>query len=611
MALYEKLSKPGSLWFESTASEARHGDSLFFSEPLETLTLHTGDDIAAWFDRLESRLDAGFCLAGWLGYEAGYLLDPALSALASAGADRRELLGWFGVYRRPERFSREAVEAADAEAATRSCAVAGLRFEFDEAEYCRKIERLRAEIAAGNVYQVNFTGRCRFSFDGAVEALYVTMKRRQPSPWSAFLNTGDRHILSFSPELFFVRDGRQIETMPMKGTAPRREQADDDLAEKAGLSKCEKNRAENLMIVDLVRNDLGRICSTGSVRASELFETQSYPTLHQMVSTVRGELRAETRLHALFRALFPSGSVTGAPKMRAMQLIGELEKSPRGVYTGAVGFMLPEGRMAFNVAIRTIELQGRNGLYGTGSGIVWDSEPRAEFRECMLKTRILSDLVPPSAPVVPGIFETLQWNGGEILLLADHLDRLVSSASALGFAFDRNTIAAALSSKARELRSLSNRHRVRLTLHRDGSVTIVSEPFSLDPSGKPVRLCIAAKRVDSRDLLLRHKTVVRERYDRAFREALDNGFGEALFLNERDEVTEGAISNILVRIDGRWFTPPESCGLLNGVFRRYLLRTRPWIVQKAITLDELRRAEIVLLCNSLRGIRQAEIVFTA
>lgn len=607
MALYDQLSRPGSLWFESTAPDARHGDSLFFFDPLETLTLHAGDSVVAWFDALESRLDAGFCLAGWLGYEAGCLLDPALSALASAEADR-ELLGWFGVYRRPERFSREAVEAEDAAAARRSCEVSALDFEFSEAEYCRKIDRLRAEIAAGNVYQTNFTGRCRFTFEGAPEALYVAMKRRQPSPWSAFLNTGERVVLSFSPELFFVRSGCQIETMPMKGTAPRRERREDDLAEKAGLARCEKNRAENLMIVDLLRNDLGRICATGSVRASGLFETQSYPTLHQMVSTVRGELRPATRLHALFRALFPSGSVTGAPKVRAMQLIGELEQSPRGVYTGAVGFMLPEGRMAFNVAIRTIELQGRSGLYGTGSGIVWDSDPRAEYRECMLKTRILSDLVPPAASSVPGIFETMQWNGWEFLLAGDHLARLASSASALGFAFDRSAIAAALSDKAESLRALGGRHRVRLALHRDGGVSITSEPFSLDQSGQPVRVCIAAERVDSGDPLLRHKTVARERCDHAFREAQEKGFGEALFLNERGEITEGAISNVLARIGGRWLTPPESSGLLNGVFRRYLLRTRPWITEKAITLDELRRADMALICNALRGVRRAEIL---
>ncbi|MBN1928956.1 MAG: aminodeoxychorismate synthase component I [Chlorobiaceae bacterium] len=606
MALYDELSRPGSLWFESTCPDARYGDSLLFTDPLEIMTLHSGDDAPAWFAQLESRLDRGYALAGWLGYEAGCLLDPALAGCAWPDDDRTPL-GWFGVYRAPERIGPERIGAEDELAAARNYRVSGFGFELGEAEYCQRIDRLREEIAAGNVYQVNFTGRCRFSFDGSPEALYVAMKRRQPSPWSAMLNTGDRLVLSFSPELFFVRQDRVIETMPMKGTAPRMARPEEDRAVREGLSRCEKNRAENLMIVDLLRNDLGRVCVTGSVQAAGLFETQTYPTLHQMVSTVRGELRPATRLHDLFRALFPCGSVTGAPKVKAMQLIGELERSPRGVYTGAVGFMLPGGRTAFNVAIRTIELQGRSGVYGTGSGIVWDSSPRQEYRECMLKTAILSGLAEPDAGSPPGIFETLQWNGWEYLLLDDHLDRLTSSAHALGIDSDRSAILESLSGKALELRQLGGRHRVRLTLGGNGVVTVGSEPFVFDTSGKPVRVCIARERADSRDPLLRHKTTAREQYDQALKEATERGFGEALFLNERGELTEGAISNLLLRLDGRWFTPPETSGLLNGVFRRYLLRTRPWITERTLTLDDLRRAEMVLICNALRGLRRAEV----
>lgn len=606
MALYEQLSRPGALWFESSCPDERYGDSLFFSDPAEMLPLFSGDDFVAWSGRLESKLAQGYSLAGWLGYEAGYLLDPALADCVSS-AGERTLLGWFGVYEAPERFERKVIEAEDAAALEKKYMISGFGFELGEDEYCRRIDRLREEIAAGNVYQVNFTGRCRFSFDGAVEALYVAMKRRQPSPWSAWLNTGERVVLSFSPELFFVRDGQEIETMPMKGTAPRRERPEDDLAEKAGLSMCEKNRAENLMIVDLLRNDLGRICTTGSVQTSGLFETQTWPTLHQMVSTVRGVLREELPLHDLFRALFPSGSVTGAPKVKAMHLIRELESSPRGVYTGSVGFMLPDRRMAFNVAIRTIELQGRQGLYGTGSGIVWDSVPHQEYLECMLKTRILSGLV---SEEVPGLFETLFWIGGQYLLLEEHLERLASSASALAFPFDPAAVRVALEREDGLLWKRGGTHRVRLTLQRDGCLAVASEPFTQDFSGRPVRLSLAAERVDSRDPLLRHKTILRERFDRAFNDALEQGYGEVLFLNERNEITEGAIGNILVRLDGRWYTPPESCGLLNGVFRRYLLRTRPWISEKPVTLDELLRADSVLICNALRGVRQASVVVT-
>jgi para-aminobenzoate synthetase/4-amino-4-deoxychorismate lyase len=602
MGLYNRLSRPGSLWFESTCADARYGDSLFFSDPVETLPLAYGEDAGAWFRRLESWLERGFCLAGWLGYEAGCSLDPVQSS-CSWPSDSQGLLGWFGVYARPERFDRETVAAEDVLASSGRSRVSDLVFELTEKEYLDRIALLREEIASGNVYQVNFTGRCHFAFDGSVEALYVAMKRRQPSPWSAYLNTGDRVLLSFSPELFFSSDGSQIETMPMKGTAKRGVSPEDDRAEKARLASCEKNRAENLMIVDLVRNDLGRICKTGSIEATGLFETQTYPTLHQMVSTVRGELRKDAGLYGLFRALFPSGSVTGAPKVKAMNLIRSLEKSPRGVYTGAVGFMLPGGRMAFNVAIRTIELSGGTGVYGTGSGIVWDSDPRQEYRECMLKARILFD----RAAEESGLFETILWNG-TFLLLGDHLERLASSAFALGIDCDITEVLEALDEMEKGLSNTEGKYRVRLTLDRDGRVAVVAEPFMPDSPERAVRVCIATEPVDSTDPFIRHKLTRRERFDRALREALENGCQEVLFLNERDEVTEGAISNVIVRIEGIWYTPPESCGLLNGVYRRYLLRTRPWIRQKAISLDELRRAEMLLICNALRGIRRAELM---
>ncbi len=601
MGLYERLSRPGSLWFESSSPDARYGDSLFFSDPVETLPLFSGDDIGEWFGRLEARLERGFCLAGWLGYEAGCALDSAFAGCARPSADQG-LLGWFGVYARPERFDREAIVAGDALVSEEGYRISNLGFELTEQEYLDRLDILKEEIASGNVYQVNFTGRCRFHFDGSPEALYVAIKRRQPSPWSAYLNTGERVVLSFSPELFFLREGSSIETMPMKGTAPRGASPEEDCLEKRRLAGCEKNRAENLMIVDLLRNDLGRICKTGSIKASGLFETQTYPTLHQMVSTVRGELKADTSLQKLFGALFPSGSVTGAPKLKAMNLVRSLEKSPRGVYTGAVGFMLPGGRMAFNVAIRTIELSGDAGVYGTGSGIVWDSDPHQEYRECMLKARILSDRVDE----VPGIFETILWNGG-YLLLDDHLERLASSAAALGFDCDMTAVQAALSGQDKGLWSVGGRHRVRLTLDSDGRVYAGAEPFTPDTSDRPVRVCIASERVDSEDPLIRHKITRRDRYDRGFQEALEKGFQEALFLNERQEVTEGAISNVIVRIDGNWYTPPESCGLLNGVYRRYMLRTRPWIRQRVISLEELCRADILLICNALRGVRRAEL----
>ncbi len=599
--LYERLEAPGTMWFEASGPDERHGDSLLFSDPLEVLPLYGGDDIRAWFTRLESWLERGCCLAGWLGYEAGAFMDPALSGCAWPDPEPG-LLGWFAAYRQAERVDREAVVSADQAAAAGRFNVSGLEFDLAGQEYIDRIAAIREEIAAGNVYQVNFTGRFRFGFEGRPESLYEAMKRRQPSAWSAFLNTGERIVLSFSPELFFTVDGSSIETMPMKGTAPRGHTPAEDLAEKDRLSGSEKNRAENLMIVDLLRNDLGRVCRPGSVETSGLFETRTWPTLHQMVSTVRGELCKGTGLFGLFSAMFPSGSVTGAPKVRAMQLIRSLEKSPRGVYTGSVGFIMPGGRMAFNVAIRTIELSGGSGVYGSGGGIVWDSDPHQEYRECMLKARILSD----RAGEPTGLFETILWNGA-YLLIDDHLGRIGASARALKLDFDRDAALARLDDLAAGFGAVGGKYRVRLTLDCSGKLSATAEPFTPDPEGLIVRVGVSTERVDSGDPLLRHKVTSRDRFDRTLRDAVAGGFHEVLFLNERGEVTEGAISNVIVRIGGRWYTPPLSCGLLDGVYRRYLLRTRPWIREMAMTIDDLRRADLLLVCNALRGVRRAEL----
>jgi para-aminobenzoate synthetase/4-amino-4-deoxychorismate lyase len=597
MSVYERLAESGSLWFETACPKEPCGDSFFFSNPIDVLTLLPDGDPGAYFSMLEERLHSGFCLAGWLGYEAGYGFEPALSGSVRSFSETG-ILGWFGVYETAERHSRPDVLPDDVSAA--SFRVSNLAFEFPEKEYLQRIRRIRKEIGAGNVYQVNFTGRYRFDFQGSAAGLYAAMKQLQPSPYTAYLNTGDRVVLSFSPELFFRRNGPFVETMPMKGTAPRGSTPADDQQLRTALTGSGKNRAENLMIVDLLRNDLGRICLPGSVSASALFSIHSYPTLHQMVSTVRGELRRKTSLYDLFRALFPSGSITGAPKIRAMNLIRELEKSPRGVYSGAVGFMMPDSSMVFNVAIRTVEISGESGVYGTGGGIVWDSDPLNEYHECMLKAKILSGLEDEK----PELFETILWNGG-YLWLEEHFGRLEASANVLGYGFDRD--------HARDRLSLLETHefrkdclyRVRLSLDSTGGVSVRYEQFIPGPPDQTLRLCLASERARSSDPLLYHKTNRRELYDRYFRKAFAAGYHEVLFMNERHEITEGAISNIVLCCKGRFVTPPEASGLLNGVFRRYFLRTRPWVKEKRVTLDDLRGAESLFLCNALRGLRHA------
>jgi len=593
------LQQPGTLWFESAFVAG--GGALCFSDPAAIVELTSPDTLPEFFLELERHLDEGSFLAGWLGYEAGKGFEGSVFGAPSASRSPG-LLGWFGVYGEPRRFSQEEVrELFPPLPADASAFPSTLSFSCSEEDYAGKIAAIHREIAAGNVYQVNFTGRYRFKAPSDPVALFGSLRRRQPDSWTAMLNTTDCQILTVSPELFFRRSGRLIETMPMKGTAPRGATEREDRSTLQALQQCTKNRAENLMIVDLLRNDLGRICQPGSVRVPELFAPRSWPTLHQMVSRISGELRRDVDLYALFRALFPCGSVTGAPKIRAMQLIDELEDSPRGVYTGTVGYMTPDRDMVFSVAIRTLEVRGKEAVYGSGSGIVWDSNAREEFRECALKADILR---PSSGKGAVGLFESMLWNG-EYPFLSAHLQRLESSADALGIPFSRAMALQLLSVLERKMLLGGGRFKVRLTLSPAGELAATHESLVNSAGSAPLRICLAEDRVDSRNPLLRHKTTARELYDRYYREALRQGFDEVLFANERGEVAEGAISSVFVERGHSFLTPPPDSGILNGVMRGYLLKTRPGAAEEMLLLKDLGPGDRLFLANAVRGLRPA------
>ncbi|ASQ91105.1 aminodeoxychorismate synthase, component I [Prosthecochloris sp. GSB1] len=575
------------------------GKLLVFSDPVDIVELRSPDRLEGFFRELDRRLDRGFSLAGYIGYEAGYGFEPAFEGAVSGGGDLP--LAWFGVYdstgtlvddEGPDGRERE-VEAFP------EC----LRFDTGREEYAASIERIREHIAAGDVYQVNFTGRFSFDYGGSTGDLFRSLRRKQPGAYAALLNTDVSHsVLSVSPELFFRRRGLSIETRPMKGTAPRGEGEKDDCSKKAWLGSDEKNRAENLMIVDLLRNDLGRICLPGSVETPELFVTESYPTLHQMISTIRGELRGECSLFDIFRAIFPCGSITGAPKIRAMQRIRQLEKTPRGIYTGALGYMLPDRSMCFNVAIRTAVLSGRRGEYGAGSGIVWDSDADAEYGECRLKARILEgggrggDFL---------LFESVLYNGVYVWL-DEHIERMAESARVLGLGFDRKRILAELEAFAAANLTAKGRYKVRLTLGRRKEETgITATRIPSVPASEPLRVCRARQPLSSQEFLRSHKTTRRGLYDRVLAEASGAGFDEVVFCNERGEVTEGAVSNVIIRKNGRYYTPPLSSGLLNGIYRKYFLETRPDAEERVLSLRDIERADCLFVCNSVRGLRRA------
>ncbi len=483
-----------------------------------------------------------------------------------------------------------------------------------EAEYRAAVDRIHDWIAAGETYQVNYTYRLDGRAFGSPIGLYRRLRTRQPVAFGALIRlpAGDETewVLSCSPELFVEHRAGQLLTRPMKGTAPRSAEPGQDRANAEWLATDAKNRAENLMIVDLLRNDLGRVAETGSVQVPQLFAIESYHTVHQMTSTITARLRPGLELPAVLRALFPCGSITGAPKHHTMELIARLENTPRGLYCGAVGWVDPAGSgscgdFCLSVAIRTLTLGPERGgrraaQLGVGGGIVIDSDAGAEWNETHTKARFATTLDPGFT-----LFETMLAEGGRIPLLEAHLKRLATSAFELGFGFDepatRTAIAAALAALPAE-----PPQRVRLDLAHDGTLKLQSGPRGPQPAG-PVRLLLATAPLPAADsLLLGHKTSLRPSYDAAIRAAQAQGAFDCLFFNDRGELTEGGRCNVFVKLEGRWFTPPLTAGLLPGVMRAKLLADLD-ARERTLTMADLGHTQDLLVCNALRGALPARL----
>ena len=603
----------GAVLLESAPTGGTTAPSRLFLSPERTVIATDASSLDWLLREIESSVERGQFAAGYFCYECGGCFEPK-AVMRSAAL--HQPLAWFGIYsccylfdHQSGTFSGDAPpELANLQAVipTGPAPAIEVRLSLSADEYSERIAAIHELIRAGDVYQLNFTFPLLFKSEGNAADLYATLRSRQPVDYGAFLHCdSDHRILSFSPELFFRLEqceaGRRIVTRPMKGTAPRGRFTAEDRSVAEWLRHDVKNRSENVMIVDLLRNDLGRLCDFGSVRVDELFAVERYPSLWQMTSTISGNLRPGVSFRDIFRSLFPSGSVTGAPKVRAMQLLAQLEEEPRGGYTGAIGYFSSE-QTVFNVAIRTIELNGTEGRMGVGSGVVIDSVAADEFRECALKAQFLTQSIEPFS-----LLETMLWDG-EYRLLDLHLDRLEDSADYFGFACDRGVVEAALA-RASERFSSESPRRVRLTLAPDGTIQIEHHALMVNEvqSSAQLRVCIAAQRTDATDRFLFHKTTNRAVYTEAFRAAQDAGFADVLFLNRGEQVTEGAISNIFMERNGRWATPPIECGLLAGVYRRHLLETRPEIEQRILHLEDLKAADGVYVSNAVRGLRRVVI----
>lgn len=590
------LTRPGTVLLDSARPDAENRWSWCFTAPRRVHTASNAEEVRTLVETLQRETARGHYVAGHLSYEAGY---PFVGLDVPDQA--RQPLAWFGVYDAPRRLAPADVEAGLNTLAS-GPAVQDVRLDVSEGEYTDALRAVRRHIGRGNVYQINYTAPLRFRVDGDPRCLYRRLRTRQRVPYGAYLNVGERQILSLSPELFLRKEGTRVRTRPMKGTIRRGPTLDEDRALRDELAADPKNRAENLMIVDLLRNDLSVCCRPGSVTVPSLYETEPYQSVTQMTSTVEGQLREDAGLADLLRALFPCGSVTGAPKRRAMRIIRDLERAPRGVYCGAIGMAGPDGTAVFNVPIRTAVVEGDAGTMGIGSGVVWDSDPADEYEECTLKGAFLttprsaqSSTAPPDEALK--LIETMRSDGPRIALLDRHVERLSQSAAYFSFPFDearfRRRVQCAVS-------AADGPHKVRATLDRWGHIAVTASPVDV-PTDAPWQVGVSEARVDATDPLFYHKTTHRDVYDRALARARRAGLDEAILLNEAGEVTEGCYTNVFVRTGGALLTPPVESGLLGGVYREHVLDTEPAAREQVLTLDDLRTADQVYCCNGVRG----------
>ncbi|GAC1518170.1 MAG: aminodeoxychorismate synthase component I [Acidimicrobiales bacterium] len=557
--------------------------SFLLIEPVSDMRAETIDDVAPVVSEAEAAARAGCWVAGYVAYEAA----PAFDRSLRVRRDRCGPLARFIAFR--ERVPAPTLPAIPMGA---PYSAGPWTPDISAHQHSVAVARVRHLIGDGITYQVNVTTRLRGRV-GEPALLYAQMLVAQRSRYGACIQDPDRVIVSASPELFFTIDGDQIRTRPMKGTAPRGRWPEEDRNAAETLRTSAKERAENVMIVDLMRSDLGRIATHRTVAVADLFALEPYPTVWQMTSTVTATVRAGTTLLDVFTALFPSGSVTGAPKVTAMAAIAELELEPRGVYCGAIGYIEPGTvlRSRFSVAIRTavIERDTACATYGAGGGITWSSDAGAEWSELLAKTEVLD----PGANV-GGLVETMRGRAdGTIVNRERHLERLALSADALGIPIACEEVEAALDAEARC-------GRIRLVVESNGRVSVSVTPLGAPPAG-PVRLGILPRAVSSRDRMLFHKGADRARYDRwrAARPTVD----DVILGNERDEVTETTIANLVVGRDGRWWTPPLASGLLPGVARGRLLEAGV-VAERVLRIEDLAGASLAVV-SSLRGWRPA------
>ena len=585
---------------------------LLFEAPHQIIEAKTLNDVAPAFNEIELALASGYHVAGYMSYELGAALEPrlhhCLNDEPSTSMPNDTPLLWFGVFAEKtlttpqalKDFLHQRIDEGEVTSALNQLRIAP-RETF--ASYEKKFNTVKAAIEAGDIYQLNLTFKADVKSAANPLALYAGLRRNQPVAYAGLIMTGSRSILSASPELFIENRGGNLETRPMKGTLHRAPCPEQDKKLKAQLRGDEKSRAENLMIVDLMRNDLSRIAETGSVMVNDLFKVETYRSLHQMISVVTARQKPDQPLIDQMRALFPPGSITGAPKIRAMELINDLENESRGIYTGAIGYFAPGGDYCFNVAIRTLTLNADgSGEIGIGSGLVYDSNAKAEYDECLLKLQFLKHSEPDYK-----LLETIAYKKGEgLLFLDEHIERVARSARYFDIPLEVKNLTSLLQQFTKEA---NGSMRLRVLVTKSGDITINASELEPEKKDEVWLVDWAEQRMNPANTYLYHKTTHRQFYDEPRKQAIAKtpSLREVLFLNDQGEVTEGSFTNIFIRNDEELLTPRQQAGLLPGTLRQHLIKTGR-AREVRLEKEDILNAKELYVGNSVRGLIRAKLV---
>ncbi|QQK79991.1 aminodeoxychorismate synthase component I [Salicibibacter cibi] len=552
---------------------------LYFRDPVSIIQTEQPKEVEACIRKVQSAVGEGFYAAGYISYEAAKGLRPELSVVSG----HKMPLVWFGIFEKT---------SPPPDMMTQSYHLSDWAFSTSAPDYKNNVEDIRQSIARGETYQVNYTMRMEARFQGHARTLYERLKPSQQGIYSAFLNTGQQQILSVSPELFFQKKGNHLRTKPMKGTIARGATKQEDERLYKELRHSKKDQAENVMIVDLLRNDLGMIADTGTVHTTDLFAIEAYPTVWQMTSTIDAELKRGIDFVEIFRALFPCGSITGAPKKETMKKIAALERDSRDVYCGAIGYITPTGDSVFNVAIRTaiVDSVKQKITYGTGGGITWDSSPQGEYEEAVLKSKIVADMRTDFS-----LLESLRLEGGHYPFFERHCQRMQTSADVFHWSFSVEKMRDVLLSFARK--HPNGTYKVRLLYHSERGFSI--EGTQIQEMSKPVVVELSPVAIAKNEPFSFHKTTSRDVFN-ALRSRASADVFDILLYNDKDELLEFTIGNLVLEIDGAYVTPPVYLGLLPGVYRQYLFE-QDIVKEHVLSIVDLEKANRVWLINSVRG----------